>query len=754
VITPDALHTAGVEQEICRQTAKNFLANPGIDAHPLDFRLYNGVNNTARSLVRLPDGSLVVGGDFTLAGSTTTLHVARWDPALQEWYAMGGGLADPVYEMVAVPGGAIYAITSVPKLYRWTGKDWERIPGPFTDEPASDRSVEAMVWDGKDGFYLGGKFTAAGGLAVNGLVHWDGKIWKALDGTLPVPGIFSAKALARGPDGRLYAGGVLSANPDEQSYRVFAWDGRNWTEPGIPLAGPVEALAVSTTNQLAVVVARENYDPGSDQAWKWSSFNFDSSIQQWVRIPSGFPSIAESFQNPTGKGAGTKSDLDPAIINFPGSEIAGWEGSSWQMRNAPDGWGYHHEIILHLIVSDGKVYILGTFAYMGGVAADNIAVWDASAWHSLSGSPGKPVGGIAGQVNAMVVDQQGILTVAGKFNVAGDVQANNIARWDGKTWHALGLGTNDEILTLAVSPNGQIYAGGRFTQAGGKPTGFLAEWDPVTGEWISIAGEPRKPLFNGVSALTVAPDGVLYAAGVDVDAFGTNYVVAAWDGHQWKNLAGLFNGEVMVPHTDSHGNLYAGGIFTGRSTDIEQAVSQTYWETHKGIPAHALAFWDDKAGTWKNLGMSLGWDFPYNYVSQILDGPDGSLYVGGDFRTANSKPLCNIARVIVSRDTIDWKPLAGGLPSLSRMALSPDGRLIAMSLLPRENGEADPQAVELTSNQAAWQLLGGKFGQIQTYTTITALAISPNNLLYIGGVFSQADGQPARSFFVYQLPQK
>jgi len=84
-----------------------------------------------------------------------------------------------------------------------------------------------------------------------------------------------------------------------------------------------------------------------------------------------------------------------------------------------------------------------------------------------------------GDVDAMAV-YNGALYVGGSFDTAGSVAANNIARWDGTNWSALGSGITGEVRSLA-GYNGDLYAGGPLSAAGGVPTSNIARWNlPVS----------------------------------------------------------------------------------------------------------------------------------------------------------------------------------------------------------------------------------------------------------------------------------
>jgi trimeric autotransporter adhesin len=731
--TPNPLDNGAAEQETCRQTTKYIYSGTLISTRNLDSAQYQGVNQMARALTSLPDGRLVVGGDFTMAGRTMVQHVALWDPAAMDWYAMADGLPDPVYELVSTPSGSLYALTnqktarsatpSKYTLFQWINGNWKIISGPFTGAPDSN-IIDSMVWDGQDGFYIGGRFTAAAGLAVNGIIQWDGKTWKALTNTLPIRGIFSVNTLAIGPDGQLYAGGALVTGPDEQTDWVFAWDGQTWKEIGRPMPGPVESLAFSTTGQLVALVGKSTFDG------KWSSIplEFVSSFKEWLPITSGLPLISGGFLIPKGSNSRVLT-FYPANIGQSANEIAAWEGSRWQAWFDPDRWDKYHEPQVRAVVANGKVYVLGQFSLMGRMSTDNITAWDGKEWNSLA-LPDKMDGGIKGQINDLVIDQNGVVTVAGKFNSAGYIKANNIVRWDTKAWQALGDGTNGPINALALDLNGRIFVAGNFSQAGGKAALGLAEWDPSTKGWLSLPA----PDLEEITVLAADSKGDLHAAG----PFEKGYKVTAWNGSQWKDLPGLFDKEIKALHIDPTGNLYVGGFFSSLST---------------GETAQALVRWNAQPGTWTNLGMSLGQNsIDKNSVEQILDGPNGSLYIGGNFKSAYGKPLCNLAQLTTTNGVITWNPYISGLPSFNRMALRSDGRLFVITTLPGQDGKADVQALITPRGRDEWAVLDGDgiIGQVYPDQILRSFVVSPSGLLYFGFSSDQAGSQTHSPFAIFE----
>jgi hypothetical protein len=121
-----------------------------------------------------------------------------------------------------------------------------------------------------------------------------------------------------------------------------------------------------------------------------------------------------------------------------------------------------------LAAAGSYLYAGGSFTTAGGIAANHIAKWDGSSWTALGL-------GIDRDVFALAVLGDEVYA-GGQFATAGGSAAANIARWDGSNWWALGSGLGGYyplVWALAVSGS-DLYAGGDFTTAGGKVSGYIA----------------------------------------------------------------------------------------------------------------------------------------------------------------------------------------------------------------------------------------------------------------------------------------
>ena len=160
------------------------------------------------------------------------------------------------------------------------------------------------------------------------------------------------------------------------------------------------------------------------------------------------------------------------------------------------------------------MYVGGAFTIAGSVVANNVARWDGTRWRALGrGLEGDPYG----EVDALSILGDGSLIAGGKFDLAGGNPAQHIARWDGERWQEFGSGLN-WVFRLAVdSVSGTVYAA-----SAGFANGFsgVSRW--TGSEWVHL-GERSGDL----SAIAVL-DGEIYAGGIGW--------VRTWDGTAWQSL--------------------------------------------------------------------------------------------------------------------------------------------------------------------------------------------------------------------------
>ncbi len=445
------------------------------------------------------------------------------------------------------------------------------------------------------------------------------------------------------------------------------------------------------------------------------------------------------------------------------------------------------------------LYAGGDFTIAGGVPANHIAKWDGKAWSPLGS-------GLGGDLSALLVakalavfdDGTGsALFAAGGFTAAGGIEANGIAKWNGKAWSPLGSGLKDKfggpVTTLAVYDDGKgpaLYAGGFFTTAGDVAANQVAKWDGKS--WTSLGsrfGGVGAPRINSLVVFDNGNGPALYAGGYFKNITGENGgqqgEVAKWDGTGWSTL-----GQGIDPSSypevfslvvyDAGGGpaLYAGGNFGIATWD------GGVWSSIKGLEdplyheppiVNSLAVFDAGGGPalYEGSGLAGLGNIVSNFIARLDggtwaplesglsgavrafavfdDGTGPALYMGGAFTGAGDTVAYHIAR---------WDGRAWSSAGTEANG-SVNGEIRALTVLDDGTGPVLFAGGSLETagsivangiakwNGSTWTDVGGGFSAPAAGTLIIhALAVQdkdPDPVLYAGGLFSAAGGMPAKN---------
>jgi hypothetical protein len=483
-----------------------------------------GVNSEVTALA-FNNNDLYVGGYSTLAGATPVSGIAKWDGA--NWAALGSGLTggSAVALSIASFNGLACAVgaftnaggVSATGIATWNGSLWSAAGN------LSSTAYRAVASGGK--LYVGGTFAAAGGVWVNDIASWDGTQWSALatpgwgngvqstvtalasDGTnLYAGGYFTyagrtnASYIARFDgknwqplgaglnnrvaalavtNNRVYAGGYFTGTADGQSlHYIGCWDGTNWNSLG-DAGGLVYALAVSTNGIYAAGTYYTGTQYGSPFFNRWDGTNWQNAINFTndntffavpLSDPVGYDAIAIQGANVyLGGNIQGFTQIDPDVLPWVGTNclnIMRFDGNDygWIM-----GTGLNNLVVAIAAVGT-NVYVAGTFTTAGDIAANQIAKWAGNTWSSVNGS-------VIGSGTVLALTTIGNnLYAGGTFTNIGGVTASHIARWDGTNWSALGSGITGTVSTLAAfGPD--VYAGGSVRRAGDKNAYNVGHWN-------------------------------------------------------------------------------------------------------------------------------------------------------------------------------------------------------------------------------------------------------------------------------------
>jgi len=339
----------------------------------------------------------------------------------------------------------------------------------------------------------------------------------------------------------------------------------NWIDLGgfgTAVIGQVNALACDNSGNLFVSSTDSSgAQPSSIARWNgktWSSIA--SGIEGGV-----FALLCDSTGN---------------LYAGGGSMVSEWNGSTW----SPLGSGIDGGVYALAFDKKGNLYAGGFFDTAGDVSATNIAKWDGTNWSALGSGVGYCLPDEPNAVFSLACDTNGNLYAGGTFATAGGVSATNVAKWNGRSWSALGHGLVDGTgYALACDANGNLYAGGSFGTVGG-PIG-IARWNGKT--WSALGSGVDEVVLS----LAVDTSGNLYAGGAFTTAGGVSANrIAKWNGGTWSALGSGMSGSDSVGYTDqgantfgptvnalaldSLGNLYAGGNFYMAGTNVAFYVAQ------------------------------------------------------------------------------------------------------------------------------------------------------------------------------------
>jgi len=607
------------------------------------------INGSVSALAVDGAGNLYAGGQFNTAGGVAVNNIAKWDGT--KWSALGTGLSGsvmgqfpqgPNVNALAVEGtnlyvGGIFTTAGgnpASNIAVWDGtSSWSALGTGLSKGPGPGPgpSVNALAVDGGK-LYAGGTFDTAGGIPAKSIAVWDGtSSWSAL-GTGLVQGMDpgTVNALAVDGPGKLYAGGLFTTAGGIPALNIARWDGTasQWTSLETWIGPVVYALAVTGSEKL--------YVGGGFTTSSFMTHIFQANyLAMWNGTTSKWSAVTEGANGGL-NGSVTALAKDTKGSIYAGGQfgtaggtltnyIAKWDGTTWSaLGNLGNGVNSN---VYALAVDGTNLYVGGWFSgadYAPGVppnpptsvGVNGIAKWDGTTWSALGAAPNAGVGG--GGVYALAVDGTS-LYVGGYFTTAGGVTVNNIAKWNGTTWSALGTGANVGVIgsggyaavnALAVDGT-NLYVGGYFTTAGGVAVSNIAKWDGTT--WSALG----SGINGGVSALAVDGAGNLYVGGsftfYDADTVKVNNI-AKWDGTKWSALGSGVDAGISALAADGAGNLYVGGSF--------------YYAG--GVSANGLALWD---GTkWSAFGSGV--DATVSALTVV--GP-GDLFAGGSFALAGGK---------------------------------------------------------------------------------------------------------------------
>jgi stage V sporulation protein SpoVS len=483
------------------------------------------------ALTLSPYGKLYAGGIFTIAGGYPASNLAQWDGV--SWHSLGGGVGGfnaTVNAIAYNSDTSIYAgggfteayddhggTVAVSNIAMWNGATWSDMDGGVNSDVYALRNLGS-------GLYVAGRFSMAGDSTASNLAVWHFSYW----GTVKDPNEHD-----EGTDGNTYAiesfsdylviGGMFEHAGDHVAHHVAAlnWDNQKW----VAMGGSVNATVYALTIADGYVYAGGTFSTATNL--------FQGFVARWFIEHNRWYLVGNGLQ------------------------ITGCTGSMCITS------------VRAIAVDGDDVYIGGNFTNIGGLTVHGIARFNYGSeygWHALGSGIGCTPAGCIPSVRAIVIDGE-LVYIGGYFSTVGGVAANNVAVWNGSSWSPLMdfsyNGTDGTVYALALGSN-RIYVGGNFH----TPEDYIALWNGSN--WAPVGTG-----INGI-VYCMANDpssGSLYIGG----AFTNLPHIARFYRNTWLGFGPGLNGTVLSLTLDDEGDLYAGGNFTATGDGSTSLSYVAHW---------------------------------------------------------------------------------------------------------------------------------------------------------------------------------
>ncbi len=316
-------------------------------------------------------------------------------------------------------------------------------------------------------------------------------------------------------------------------FGVAAWDGTQWTQLfATPSVGGEFSMIL---DQAGDVIAG-------------GSFTFTQGSTTYRRIlrytGAGLSTLGGGLNN-AAFGIAVDADnniyavgLFTAALDAGGGAVANthciakWDGSAWQTVSGslPACTGLIADPLTHSVAVDlatSDVYVAGKFTQIGesSTSANNVARWDGSQWFALGNGVVAPT-----LARYKLNFSNNNLFVGGRNQVATDLPASHgVSQWNGSTWSTMsgGVTGSAEQASSFTSQNSQLYVGGLFTTAGtgggAVPAANLGGYDVNLSTWRGSTGATADGVVslafdatNHIYAGTGTSNGVVYIGDVSI----------------------------------------------------------------------------------------------------------------------------------------------------------------------------------------------------------------------------------------------
>lgn len=669
--------------------------------------------------VQPADQKILVGGTFTTIGGETRNYIARLNPSGtidSEFNPNAGG---QVGSIVLQSDGKILiggAFTSLQPIGSTTSKTRTFVARLNADgtldaafHPNANGPVHTIALQSDGKVLIGGAFSA-----VTPDVDLTPTVTTNKDGTTTSTVATNGTTTTRSSIARLSADGTLdkifdpNTNGAVNALAVQS-DGK------IVIGGSFSALRPndSTTTATRNRIARLNADGTLDTAF---DPNFNNTVLAVAVQSDGKILVGGPFTSAMPNGAKDYTFRNYAArLNADGTVDATFNLDLNQLGgNRVDSW---------LVLADGRILVGGNFVSLQPVGAttrvaqSRLALLKANGTLDATFTPG--VGGAVGaQINAIALQPDGKMVVAGAFAGLGGTSTANLARFNAEGTADSGFapapGADGPINSVLVRPDSAAVVS--------QGTGFA---------WLNANGSVRTAFapvvtsrINGyVSAVAVQPDGSVIVGGTFTVTAGTpgpNLMRFNANGVLDANFGPSPNGPVEAIVVQPDGKIVIAGGFTSVAGTTRNYVARlnangtldTNFNPNPSARTSALALQGDGkiilGGTFVSLNPNGSTSTTTTSAATTASVKDGTTTT-----TSGNTTTTTVIATVSGTTTTTVTVVVGTAVTRNYLArVNADGTL-DVNFNPNPNG-----AVNALLLQADGKLvLGGAFGTLQPGTT-------------------------------------
>jgi hypothetical protein len=464
--------------------------------------LGNGTSGTVTAIERGSGNEVFVGGSFANVNGNAipSRGVGLWNSATLMWTAAGisGFTAYALHRHIGSPTESFASGSNGSNMvYKWNGASWTPVGSPA----GQGRWGYTMSSFGGE-LVVGGLFDLiAGGPTLNNITRWHNGTWHPF---VPVlNGVVNAFANF---SGRLIVGGDFSQSlpPNGEGLgHLLGWDGETLSSLG-------------STNGTVTAVAPSMAGPGLPDLIVGGVFTLVDGVpvsniaRRRLVEPPDWSGLGQGF---TGSGGLTGGVFCIAAVpsspfvstlyagglfthsgTTPVSRVARFDGTNWQPMGAGlatnttnPAFTWANDMLVYHVPDGGfftnHLIVGGLFDSAGGITCNSIARWTGTVWASLGS--GVHRNGSRGEVSALTLFNDGAdVIVGGEFDTAGSTPANNIARWTGSTWQAMGAGIPGGSVSGLAVVDGVLFASALFENASGDLVSRILRWNGFAFETV------------------------------------------------------------------------------------------------------------------------------------------------------------------------------------------------------------------------------------------------------------------------------